>query len=581
MTSKRRSAGGACGGGGGGGGGEAKVPPDRASVEAVGLRRSHRPGSGPAATATAEAPAEAEAEATADRREVVRAGGARFFPVPPLRQQARRDRDSGRLRLQETALGNVVVSRCHAAAAAARVRRENPRAPPVVERTHRRAHRTATALLRHSRRVPSAGHRLPPRRPPPFAMAALRFLTVLSVVLGMTLGQHFLGSGRQHAPNRFNFFDIELLKEVIRQEGAHNFVISPASAKAVKHPGTAVEIANQIFVSPEITVNHLYQEALTNIYLSGTQNVEFTNPQLAASTINGWVLKNTHGLIRTLVAPQAMNPQTKALVANALYFRGRWAVPFDKRATTVRCFYPIPSVCKNANFMETVGQHSFANLRDLNAKALEISYQGSKFSMLFLLPNNDIDELLRDLSYQPLNTIIPKLESTTVVVSIPRFAIEFDVDLTASLTNLGIKDLFTPAANLSGMVQKGENVFINKVFQKVVLEIDEEGTVGAAASGAVAVPLQGPTLPRFQASRPFLFFVRDIETGNYLFAGFVEQPELATEPLNSNPPQPNFSTVLKPVSINPVESKIDETTHSNGSPNRRPGDGSDTIRYPV
>ncbi|KAK7868673.1 hypothetical protein R5R35_006966 [Gryllus longicercus] len=454
-------------------------------------------------------------------------------------------------------------------------------------------------------------------------MAALRFLTVLSVVFGMTLGQHFLGSGRQHAPNRFNFFDIELLKEVIRQEGAHNFVISPASAKAVlamlwegaagktaieiqkalrlegsstshqlifnsflkslkvKHPGTAVEIANQIFVSPEITVNHLYQEALTNIYLSGTQNVEFTNPQLAASTINGWVLKNTHGLIRTLVAPQAMNPQTKALVANALYFRGRWAVPFDKRATTVRCFYPIPSVCKNANFMETVGQHSFANLRDLNAKALEISYQGSKFSMLFLLPNNDIDELLRDLSYQPLNTIIPKLESTTVVVSIPRFAIEFDVDLTASLTNLGIRDLFTPAANLSGMVQKGENVFINKVFQKVVLEIDEEGTVGAAASGAVAVPLQGPTLPRFQASRPFLFFVRDIETGNYLFAGLVEQPELATEPLNSNPPQPNFSTVLKPVSINPVESKIDETTHSNGSPNRRPGDGLDTIRYPV
>lgn len=467
-------------------------------------------------------------------------------------------------------------------------------------------------------------------------MATLRYFTVLALLIGATQSQHFNGNGRsEHASNRFNFFDIELLQEIIRQEGAHNFVISPASVKAVvamlwegsagetahqiqktlrlegsstshqivfntflqslkvRHQGTAVEFANQIFVSPDIKVQDVYKQILKNIYYSGTENVDFTMSQLAAATINGWVSRNTHGLIRTLVPPQALDPNTKALVANALYFRGKWAIPFNKQATTVRCFHPVPTECKKAYFMETVGQNGYANLRDLNAKALEIYYQGSKFSMVFLLPNNGIDELLRDLSYQPLNSIIPKLESTTVVVSIPRFSIEYETDLTGCLSKLGVRDLFTPAANLSNMVEKG-NVFISKVFQKAVIEIDEEGTVGAAASGAVAVPLQGPILPRFQADKPFLFFVRDIETGNYLFEGLVEQPELVSPSGSSSfesiVPQPSRPTVLKPVPSSqsgPTNSKIDETSFTNSfssqsHPSFNPQNGapSDPISYP-
>jgi serpin B len=156
-------------------------------------------------------------------------------------------------------------------------------------------------------------------------------------------------------------------------------------------------------------------------------------------------------------------------------------------------------------------------------QALELPYQGGKLSMVVLLPSKagGLAALEKTLDSKKLAKCLEQLRKEEVEVAFPRFKITFEIELTPALQALGMEDAFSPAAaDFSGMTGK-RDLFLSNVVHKAFVEVNEEGTEAAAATGAV-MTLTAMRPPRvFRADRPFLFFIRDCAKGTILFMGFL------------------------------------------------------------
>jgi len=149
-----------------------------------------------------------------------------------------------------------------------------------------------------------------------------------------------------------------------------------------------------------------------------------------------------------------------------------------------------------------------------------------------LLPTkrNAVQQLVRDLSHVLLHNIVSSLEATDILISLPRFSIDFSNDLIHALNELGIQEVFSTNANLTGMIQwVNYELHVSNFLHKAKIEISEEGTVAAAATGTLVVPLMGTSIPKLIFDHPFLFFLRNTQTGDILFAGRMSQPEAAKQ----------------------------------------------------
>ncbi|PSN48955.1 hypothetical protein C0J52_11364 [Blattella germanica] len=150
------------------------------------------------------------------------------------------------------------------------------------------------------------------------------------------------------------------------------------------------------------------------------------------------------------------------------------------------------------------------------------SLQGEKFSLMLLLPTaiNGIEQLVRDLTHISLHTIVSSLRTTEILISVPRFQIDFDTDLVNTLNELGVREIFSTNANLSGIVQGATvDLHIANVLHKAKINVTEEGTIATAATA----------LPKLIFNHPFLFFLRNMESGDILFAGRLSEPEPAKQ----------------------------------------------------
>ncbi|XP_077289191.1 uncharacterized protein LOC143913344 isoform X2 [Arctopsyche grandis] len=367
---------------------------------------------------------------------------------------------------------------------------------------------------------------------------------------------------------RLNNFDVQLLRDTAETATSSNFMISPASIKSVlimiyegargntaeeiksvlrlpadqaetrnllnvylsklqvQTPGVIVESANKVFLSNRYNVNQDYEAVLSDMYRSKVDRIDFGQPNTAANVINNWVSGTTHGHISELVDGASLDPNTILMLANALYFKGTWESAFDEKVTSKKCFY-VNDNCILTPTMENEGEYKYALIDDsFSAQVIELLYQGGKYSMLIVLPTekNGLKTLLRDFSQTSLQTILDQLESTEVQLNMPKFTIDYSDDMTNILKKMGINDLFTSRANLTGMIHNG-NPHVDQVAHKTRIEVNEKGSIAAAATGAMVVPLMGGTTARMTIDHPFIFLIRENDSGAILFAGRVQQPD--------------------------------------------------------
>jgi serpin B len=249
-------------------------------------------------------------------------------------------------------------------------------------------------------------------------------------------------------------------------------------------------------------------------------------------TINRWVKDQTNDKILNLIPAGAINPFTRLVITNAVYFKGIWVKQFDVNNTREEDFRIAPGNTVRVPMMERADRDAvFGYYETALFQVLRMPYAhrtGKGLSMLVILPKGDNLTAAEDeLDLQRISEISGAIRDQRVNILIPKFRLETGYSLSQTLVTMGMPSAFDPAAaDFSGM-DGTRNLFITGIFHNAFVDVNEEGTEAAAAT-AVVVGIMAATpaepVPVFRADHPFVFLVQDGETGTILFLGRVINP---------------------------------------------------------
>jgi serpin B len=286
-----------------------------------------------------------------------------------------------------------------------------------------------------------------------------------------------------------------------------------------------LNIANSLWGEQSIKFRDAFTTLLKDRYGSELVTVDFRKAADAARTrINSWVSDQTKGKIPDLIPAGMLNPSTRLVLVNAIYFKAAWQNQFSKGATKDGDFRLASGQTTTARMMNQSVHTRYGEQDDV--QILEMPYKGGATSMLLILPRgNEISAAEKFLVPNQLEGL--KLQSREVQVTMPSFKMRFKIDLSQQLASMGMPLAFTDQADFSGMTQR-EPVAISNVVHEAFVAVDEEGTEAAAATAvmmrATAMPMAQERVV-FKADHPFVFVIRDNESGAILFAGRLMEPE--------------------------------------------------------
>jgi len=245
----------------------------------------------------------------------------------------------------------------------------------------------------------------------------------------------------------------------------------------------------------------------------------------ARRTINTWVEKQTNGKIKDLISQGSLDAMTRLVLTNAIYFKGNWARQFKEDRTRREPFKLATGGTVQVPMMNQKAEFGYTETDKL--QALELPYAGKELSMVILLPKkvDGLSDLEQSLTAEALTEGLGRLRTREVVVSIPRFKMTSKFELQRVLRVMGMTDAFSRAADFSGMTGK-RDLLISAVIHQAYVDVNEEGTEAAAATGVVMkLTSMGPDrIPVFRADHPFLFLIRDRTSDSVLFLGRVMNP---------------------------------------------------------
>ncbi len=258
-------------------------------------------------------------------------------------------------------------------------------------------------------------------------------------------------------------------------------------------------------------------------------NLDFTNnPEGSRATINRRVEEKTEDRIRDLLPPGSIDPMTRLVITNAVYFKGTWMKQFDPEATREEEFRIGPGETVPVPMMHRMDAGAVYGYNETDTlQVLEMPYaceSGSELVMLILLPRED-NLTVAEEALGSIGDLRRSLVKQRVKVSIPKFRFEADYSLPEVLSAMGMPTAFTADADFSGM-DGTDDLFISDAVHKAFVDVNEEGTEAAAATGVVvgntgACP---GTTPVFRADHPFIFLIIDKDSGTILFMGRVADP---------------------------------------------------------
>jgi len=283
--------------------------------------------------------------------------------------------------------------------------------------------------------------------------------------------------------------------------------------------------ANSLWTQQDYEFLQQYFETVDNYYKGKVTNVDFeTNAEGVRQTINKWVEEKTTGKIKDMIPPGVLNSLTRLVLANAVYFKGKWAIQF-KEENTKKADFRTGNGTVQADMM-SLGSAKFNYAETETMQALEMPYEGGKLSMLVLLPKEDNIETINGyLSEEKLSEIRTSMAEREVNVYFPKFKFETRYAMVPTFRGMEMTTIFSGSADLSGMGGKPGDLYVSDIIHQAFVEVNEEGTEAAAATvvvvGATAMP--GPEI-EFKADHPFIFLIQENETGNILFFGLAKDP---------------------------------------------------------
>jgi serpin B len=196
--------------------------------------------------------------------------------------------------------------------------------------------------------------------------------------------------------------------------------------------------ANKIYVMKNYSVKKSFNDVATKSFSSEAQTLDFSQSTQSAAEINGWVESKTNNKIKDLIKSDTLDSDTRMVLVNAIYFKGFWTYQFDPKNTFKAPFYLNEQDTVQVDFMKVKKHFKYGHLQDLDATAIELPYKDSDITMLIILPNTrtGLSALEGKLNTIDLGEISSKMYSQEVNVEIPKFKIEFDIELNEPLTKV-------------------------------------------------------------------------------------------------------------------------------------------------
>ncbi len=324
---------------------------------------------------------------------------------------------------------------------------------------------------------------------------------------------HFtLPQGRLHPA--FNALSQELAR---RGEGA----------RGRDEGGFRLNIVNAIWGQKGYKFLPEYLDVLAENYGAGLRLLDFANaPEKSRITINDWVSEQTEGKIKDLIPPGVINALTRLVLTNAIYFNAAWQHPFKEEQTHEGTFHLLDGSQVTVPMMKQT--ESFGYTEGQGYQAVELPYEGGELSMVILLPDaGRFQKFESSLNAERVDAILKDLARRRVALTMPKFEFESGFSLKDALAAMGMPVAFTGNADFSGMTGR-RDLCIADVIHKAFVSVDEAGTEAAAATAVVMklTAVQPEELVKVTVDRPFIFLIRDIETGATLFVGRVVNPSV-------------------------------------------------------
>ena len=299
-----------------------------------------------------------------------------------------------------------------------------------------------------------------------------------------------------------------------------------------EHENLELKIANRIWGQKELEETDEFKESSLAFYNAPVKKVDFKErSEQARVEINNWVEQNTARKIKDFLPPKAVNRDTRLALINAIYFKGTWLHAFQREKTFHAPFYTSSENVFEVEMMSRTTKHNYFADEKHDCKILELPYSGNDISMLVVLPNeiNGVSRLEKMVTTEIMSLWLMSVQNTTVKVSIPKFILSQHFELKDVLNKLGISDLFQPdISDLSGL-SSVESLYVSHVIHKAHIDVNEQGTEAAAASGVLVQKRSIDLHPEFHANHPFLFFIYHKSSSAVLFIGRVKQPKITEE----------------------------------------------------
>lgn len=287
-----------------------------------------------------------------------------------------------------------------------------------------------------------------------------------------------------------------------------------------------LEIATALWAAEGYPFHEAYLRTLVEVMEAEAGSLDFTDALSAARRVNAWAEERTRGRISSVLSPDAVDPRTRLLLANATYFKAGWLAPFPKADTRPAPFHA-PGGPVEVEMMEGVADRGYARLEDPGLEVVALPYDAVE-ALLILPDAGAMGRLEGALDAEFVQGLWADLTMRKVTLHLPRFDFASSLALERVLPDLGVRRALGERADFSGISPHPEGLTLSGAIHEACIRVDEEGTEAAAvtllAMAGLSEPQEAPEAVTVVVDRPFLFLVRDPRTNAVLFTARVTDP---------------------------------------------------------
>ena len=291
-------------------------------------------------------------------------------------------------------------------------------------------------------------------------------------------------------------------------------------------PVVTFQIANSIWYRLGFPIAQDFVDLNQTYFYAEVNETDFSDP-VSVDIINGWVDEATNGKIEEII-DGPIDPYTVMFLINAIYFNADWTYRFNEEDTHDDMFNLPDGTQSPCRMMTRECDLQYFETDDF--QTIDLPYGYGLYSMTIFLPRNqvDIDTLISQINQQNWNDWINSFSEQEVTLSLPKFKLEYELELNDALSAIGMAIAFDQdEADFSGMRDPESiaigNLFINKVKHKTFIRVDEEGTEAAAVT-SVEIGETSINDISMRIDRPFIFVIRENHSQTILFMGKIVQP---------------------------------------------------------